>query len=564
MQWDLLEIDEKETEVNNCKQMWVPLVLLLASASAVSADSIKGKVTDDSGKPVCGAVVTATDTSKKTISGYSQKDGQYSITVPGGNYEVAVEAFGFSVRRDKKDTTRRENLNFVLSPLWDVTRLSGAELEQLVPNDAEGRLLKYTCQQCHDFATVVRRRGQTAEEWRNFLPNMAKGRAGGARQPVFSDAQLNALSKALGKYFGPDSVFSPDAAPPTRDQVRHAYISDVALSATITEWLIPNGADAFANSIRVDSKRGIAWFTEGAISTIGRFDIKAEKFTQFTSAPNPHTPAIAADGRAWVTLQNGMGQNATQPNLAVIDPDTNQITNYKYAGGRPHTPIVSRDGRVWLSGSPGIWMFDPETQQFKQYLFPLPARAPEYSLLSWEHVPGEPELKPEGFTYHLGEDSTGNIWGASYEMGMIVRLDPKTGETKEFFPPHTVNSRGMVVDQHDNVWMAAEYDHKLVKLDPKTGVFKMYQPPSQGSYPYGIVEDKKTGYIWFGDKTAYTLTRFDPKTERFVEYRLPGYPAIPRFIDVDSEDGKVWFTDFWNGKIGVLDPNGKSKQLASR
>ncbi len=552
-----------------------------AGGTAASGTVIQGVVTDAAGKPLRGAGVRARS-GIKAVSRFTQADGRYEIAVAPGSYEVSASAFGFAVKRLTKDTAQPGDTNFSLTPKWDATRLSGAEIDRLVPDNADGRLLRATCVECHDFAVVLHRTGQTADEWKSFLPTMTNGRRD---QPVFTPAKLDALSAALGKYFGPDSTyFGPDAEPPSKAQVLRPEVADAVLKATVVEWTAPSGGDAFPHSIAVDSQRGIAWFSEvgnrgleaakcglftpstpdapGANcgdNHIGRFDIKTETFHEFP-APHPHTGAVGKDGRVWYA--EGM-RNKTSPNLAVIDPATNKINFFKDPDGeRLHTPMIDRAGNVWLSGGAGeILNFDVETSKFKSYKFPVPAKFPENAAGLWKVVPGDEGEGPAGTVYHIAQDSKGAIWASISDMGMLVKLDPVTGETKEYFPPIHM-SRGIAVDQHDNVWFSAYYDHKIGKLDAKTGAFHLYQPPTAGATPYGIIEDKKTGYMWYADQSGDNITQFDPKTEKFVEYPLYTRPSTPRFIDVDA-DGKVWFTEYWVGRIGYLDPGTGSKQLAS-
>jgi streptogramin lyase len=562
--------------------LWLFATISCAVTSfAASGAAIRGVVTDGAGKPVRGAVVRAR-AGIKAVSRFTQADGSYEIAVAPGTYEVSASAFGFVVKRLNKDTAQPGDTNFSLSPKWDATRLSGAEVDRLIPDNADGKLLRSTCVECHDFAVVLHRTGQTADEWKSFLPTMTNGRRD---QPAFSPAKLDALSAALGKYFGPDSdYFGPDAQPPTKEQVHRAELSDAVLKATIVEWTTPSGGDAFPHSIEVDPQRGIAWFSEvgnrgldaatcglftpstpnpaGANcgdNHIGRFDIKTETFHEFP-APHPHTGAVGKDGRVWYA--EGM-RNKTSPNLAVIDPATNQINFFKDPDGeRLHTPMIDRAGNVWLSGGAGeILNFDVETSKFRSYKFPVPAKFPENALGLWKIVPGDPGEGPAGTVYHLAQDSKGAIWASISDIGMIVRLDPATGEVKEYFPPIHM-SRGIAVDQHDNVWFSAYYDHKIGKLDPRTETFNLYQPPTAGATPYGIIEDKKSGCIWYADQSGDNITQFDPKTEKFTEYPLPTRPSTPRFIDVDS-DGKVWFTEYWVGRIGYLDTGAVSRQLAA-
>jgi streptogramin lyase len=211
-----------------------------------------------------------------------------------------------------------------------------------------------------------------------------------------------------------------------------------------------------------------------------------------------------------------------------------------------------------------VWFFDTKKEQFKEYKIPLPAKFPVGSTGEWRH--GQDDGKDDGpakyMTYHVSVDSKGMAWAASLTMGVLARIDPASGEVSEFVPPDVPGIRGVLVDQYDNVWFADYFHHHLGKLDPKTGKFKMYQPPTLGATPYGIVEEKRTGYIWYADQTGANITRFDPKTEQFVEYPItrPGYP---RFIDVDRK-GQIWFGEYFSGKIAVLDPGQNASATASK
>ena len=92
--------------------------------------------------------------------------------------------------------------------------------------------------------------------------------------------------------------------------------------------------------------------------------------------------------------------------------------------------------------------------------------------------------------------------------------------------------------------------------------FTMYQPPTAKARPYGLIQDRKTGSIWFADFAGNNITRFDPKTEQFVEYPVPTRGAYPRFMGLDSR-GRIWFGEWWSKKLGMLDPEG-SQKLATR
>ena len=187
-------------------------VLSVAVVASAADAVIHGVVTDSAGKPVRGAIVKAT-AGGVSISRYSQNDGRYEIAVPAGSYDISVEAYGFGPKRQTTEAAQAADLNFSLSPRLDVTRLSSADLDALLPDNAQTRLIRSSCISCHNFDTIIRRRGNTSAEWQGFLPTMTGDRK--MSQPSYTPEQLAALGAALEKYFGPDAPYiGPDSEPP--------------------------------------------------------------------------------------------------------------------------------------------------------------------------------------------------------------------------------------------------------------------------------------------------------------------------------------------------------------
>ena len=531
-------------------------VMCLASTVAASNIVIRGIVTDNSGKPIRGAIVKAS-AGILTVSRYSQNDGRYEISVPAGNYDVTVEAFGYA---DKRHSAQSGKTNFQLTPRIDVGLLTSAEMDSLLPDNKDTKLLRSACTECHNLDTNLRRRGMTSEQWQNFIPNMTQDRM---FQPEFSAKQLAALGPMLEKYFGPDATyFGPDADPPKLQDIKHAPISDEALKATVREYKVPT-VGAWTHSITVDPVRDIAWFSEYDYQSnkIGRFDITSEKFEEYpvpTPRSIPHTPIVGRDGRLWMPLAKG-----GPVKLVSVDPATGQLKQYSWPEEKAgmHTIAVAPDGNLFLSSmsSPDeFFSFNVKSEQFKAYKHKLPATYPDVSAGAYEQI----DAKPTGITYDVAVDSKGDAWFTETMLGTIARLDPQTGKVSEYKPPDTPNMDGIMVDAQDNVWFSNFMGNKLGKLDVKSGKFTMYQPPTMKAKPYGIILDKKTGYIWFADYGGNNITRFDPKTKQFVEYPIPTRGADPRFVGLDSK-GRLWFSEWWNSKIGVIDPEG-NKQLASK
>src|SRR5262249_39710309 len=141
---------------------------------SAAESTIKGVVTDASGKPVRGATISAVS-GMKTVSRFSQKDGKYEIAVASGTYDVTVEAYGYSPKKASVDSTKGGDTNVTLVPAnFNLLRLTGAEIESLLPNEREANMVRARCIECHSFPTIVHRRGSNQDEWREFLPHMTR------------------------------------------------------------------------------------------------------------------------------------------------------------------------------------------------------------------------------------------------------------------------------------------------------------------------------------------------------------------------------------------------------
>ena len=550
--------------------LWVISIALICGSSirAASEAILRGAVTDDNGKPIRGALVKV-QTGYKIVTRYSQNDGRYEISVQPGDYSVNVDAFGYSSKREDKITVPAGETNFKLSPRIDVTHLTGAEVLSLLPDNDGTRLIRAECLGCHSFARYTMQRGSTAADWREFLPNMTGGRlpvsVDPGQNPNASVARFNALTEALGKYFGPDApFFGKDSAPPTREQVKHVEPTNAALRATIHEYVIPTSMP-MAHSMSIDPARRIAWWGEESqlANKVGRFNMDTETFVEYpvpTQNAIVHTGLVGKDGRYWVTLLGGR-----ESKIVSVEPATGKLTEYKWPEkkGNPHTMTLDKSGNLVMSGgaSGELWTFDTETEKFGFHTFPVPASYPDDSLTIWDKVPGESLPPVRASSYDIKVNSKGVYYFTFYNMGTLMSLDPVTGESKTYHPEATPSMRGLVIDPQDNVWFTNYDGHQIGKLDAKTGTIKEYQPPTRFAAPYGLVVDKQ-GYVWFSDLMGDNITRFDPKTEQFVEYPLPTRDAGPKFMDVDAR-GRVWFTEVMGSKIGMIETGESSNPMVS-
>ncbi|MBI4886557.1 MAG: carboxypeptidase regulatory-like domain-containing protein [Acidobacteria bacterium] len=536
----------------------VSIVALLAPVRPGAVDAVvRGVVGDAGGRPIAGALVKA-NAGTKSVSRYTGPDGRYELTLAPGTYDVAAEAFGFRMERRSVDTAAAGPVNFSMSPGWSVTQFTGADIDQLVPDDHAGRLLKSTCINCHSLDVMLRRRGSTAAQWRAYVEKQMQLRIG--RGPyTSSEAEWTELTGELERIFGPKArYFGPGAEPPAPAQVRRPAMAPEVARATFYEYTLPNPR-SMPHSLAVDPA-GRVWISgwDSPTNAVIRFDTATEQFRTYpvpTPDSTPHTPCVTRDGRVWMAL-NARGT----AKAAVIDPRTNELVEITWDAKAPgtHNCQEDRDGNVWFASlgesDEGFYVYNPKTAQFRSYKYPLPSAYPDGAKALRDTAEGDPVPSVRAGLYDAKVDSTGRGWGVAYSMGMIVSVNPKTGETREYFPPDTPHLRGVFVDSRDTVWFAAFGSHKIGRLDPKTGQMKLYQPPTLKAAPYSFAEDRRRGVIWFGDLNGNNLTSFDPRTERFVEYPFPSRNVNPRLgIGIDPR-GRIWFTEFLNGRIGTLDP----------
>jgi virginiamycin B lyase len=140
----------------------------------------------------------------------------------------------------------------------------------------------------------------------------------------------------------------------------------------------------------------------------------------------------------------------------------------------------------------------------------------------------------------------GSFWIPYYgRANKIARLNPETGEMKEYPVPHlgTAAIHSAVPHPDGSVWLTEQGSNKLGRWDPKTETITEYQD-AVGKHTVKI--DPKTGFVW----STGALTVFDPKTEKFTHFA-----DVPTSygIDLDTE-GNAWFTELLpNGKIGKAD-----------
>ena len=220
----------------------------------------------------------------------------------------------------------------------------------------------------------------------------------------------------------------------------------------------------------------------------------------------------------------------------------------------------------------------------------------------------DPKMKRRGQDPHF--DQQGNVWVTDRNRpNRLTRLDPRTGEWKEWLMPHPDGDlHGLTIDREGVVWIPGRIGQRkdkdgiqLVAFDPKTEKFEqfpvnpenrikerlqshtpavdfqgnvwvtmiggdrfykwdratrqvvMYETPTRPSAPYGIDVDSH-GNIWMAlFRGDVRVGKYDPKAGQFSEFRALTQPGRMRRVSVDLED-RVWYGIHDRGVIGWIDP----------
>ena len=212
-------------------------------------------------------------------------------------------------------------------------------------------------------------------------------------------------------------------------------------------------------------------------------------------------------------------------------------------GSRPHDSMAARDGSIWWTG------------QFASKLGrldPKTGQAREFDL--------PPNTQPHG----LQEGPDGRIWYTGIQKNVIGRLDPRTGEVREY-PITETGVRGPhtpIMDaKNGQMFFTLQSGHVgRIKLD--SGDIVIRKTPSDNTYPYGIRLNSK-GVPWYVDFRGNRLGSVDPQTLAIKEYTLPNADSRPRRLAITPDD-VIYYADFTRGMLGRFDPKtGQVKEFAS-
>ena len=202
-------------------------------------------------------------------------------------------------------------------------------------------------------------------------------------------------------------------------------------------------------------------------------------------------------------------------------------------GQRSRDPVEAPDGSIWWVG------------QFGNVMGRLDPRTGEMK---------EYQLPPKALPHSINIDADGNPWYTGNGNGTIGKLDPGTGKVTEYkMPdpaardPHTAE-----FDRNGILWFTAQQSNFVGRLDPKTGEVRLVKVKTPGAKPYGIKIDAQ-GNPWFTCNGSNCLVKIDPATMELTEVKLPIPATTSRRLDI-ADDGMIWYVNSSQGKLGRYNP----------
>jgi virginiamycin B lyase len=203
-------------------------------------------------------------------------------------------------------------------------------------------------------------------------------------------------------------------------------------------------------------------------------------------------------------------------------------------GQRARDPIQAEDGSIWWAGQYGNLIGRLDPRTGETREYPLPPNA----------MPHTVELDAEGVPWY-----TGNM------NGTVGKVDPATGKVTEYkMPdPKAKDPHTLVFDRKGIAWFTLQQSNMVGRLDPQSGGIKLVTLPQANSKPYGIKIDAD-GAPWVACNGRPCLYRIDPATMALTETKLPpeGGTTVRR-LDI-AADGMIWYVNSGGGRLGRLNP----------
>lgn len=555
----------------------------------------EGRVVDESGAPIPGAMVTArfhTPFQERTV--FTDDAGRYRLdALPAGvDHTLRVRRVGWHDVRSgghvPGEVDAPTTLDFSMVRHTDpaavaeqlpANRWYELVLERLETEHDREQFVRQ-CTFCHQQGNPATRLQRDEAEWHKVFALMARMGAG------LDEDLRNRMPAILNSAYDPETAIpaltrgwqEPGFAPPPPAEVRRAVIDEYQLggrSSMQHDMIVHPSGQIYSVDMTTDTLFRLdpsvpggrrEWFsipredlTIGGVMGSGALPANTEMYV------GPHSLQVDHDGAIWITL-------ATGNRLAKFDPQDNSFSVLPLPGGiYPHTLRIDGRNRVWytVAGSNHVGMYDPASGEHVNIR--VPARSfgeavmlrlipffmwlGQYVDLSGASGAGSGEGGGP-VPYGIDIAPNGDVWFSQLNAHRIGVIDPETYEVRMIDTPFAAPRR-MRFDSKGNLWIPGFSSNVLARFDIETEQFELFEIPIEPigtETPYALNVDRSSDTVWICGTNSDTLMSFDPATEQFTIYPMPTRVTYTREIDF-GEDGSIWTTNSnipaWQIETGI-------------
>lgn len=369
-----------------------------------------------------------------------------------------------------------------------------------LPKGHGKELVEQLCTSCHSTAVITRSGYDGVEMWHSIQQSMME----------LPESEANTIAEYLAEHF------------PARDE-RKPTLVDGPVEIDIQEWIVPTLGQRSRDPI--EAPDGSIWWTGMWASLVGRLDPVTGEMEEYPLPPEarPHSIVPDEEGYIWYTGNS----NGT---IGKLDPETGKITEYPTEAGDPHTAVFHPNGKLYFTSQRAAMLgrLDPETGELT-------------------------EIHTEPRPYGIIVAQNGTVWIAYNGTNKLAAMDPESMELRYYsIAEEETRIRRLGIDSKGIIWYVNSSMGRIGRLDPATGEIKEWESPSgPRSHPYSlaVINDK----IWYNESAMRpdALVRFDPETESFQSWAIPSGVGIIRHVWVTREN-KLLIHQSSSNRIGLV------------
>ena len=325
---------------------------------------------------------------------------------------------------------------------------------------------------------------------------------------------------------------------------------------TIDEFPVQEGASAGQHVpyFIVTGPDGRLWFTDpGSVPGIGRMATDGTAAGPLAVQYLPFDIVTASDGTVYWTESQALNDQVSYAARVVRRSAAGATSAIGASGGD-----ANQFWAVTLAGDGAAWWTRRTYSQALNAVAALVCHATDQAAWSADDCPQYAVTASRYTDITLGPD--GKLWIASYEQGVIRRLNPSTGTFEADIPLPAGSHAYRIAAGPDSRMWATDYTGDRILRITTAGTVATFQLPADHRRGPNDIVVGPDGALWFTEYDSAAIGRMTTDGTLTHEFPVPTQGSTPWGINVGPE-GAIWFTEPSAGKIGRLtldkpDPGG--------